>query len=72
MSVFFQRTWKDSRLDFQDIAPDVEDVQCMFLDDIWTPDIYFVHERNGMLHTITTPNHNTRITQKGTVYISSK
>ena len=72
MSAFFWRAWKDSRLNFTEIAPHIEQIQCTFMEDFWMPDIYFVNERVGHQHVISSTNAKTWIDRDGTISVSSK
>ena len=43
-----------------------------YISQIWTPDLYFVNQKDGEVHTITKPNINLKISPAGEVMFSQR
>ncbi|KAG8185519.1 hypothetical protein JTE90_019773 [Oedothorax gibbosus] len=67
---YFRQSWNDSRLAYSD--DDIREVVLNNDKHIWTPDIFFVEEREGIRHSIITPNTFIRISKTGTVLFSTR
>ncbi|GFY54550.1 glycine receptor subunit alpha-2 [Trichonephila inaurata madagascariensis] len=68
VTMYFRQSWNDSRLSFLE-----QDIHSVVLNDpkhIWTPDLFFVQEKEGYHHSITIPNTFIRINPEGEVLYS--
>lgn len=66
---YFRQSWNDSRLRFKGRT---ESLMLKNVNDIWTPDLFFVGEREGSLHQLVHPNIFCRINPDGEVRYSVK
>lgn len=67
-TLYFRQSWNDSRLSFLE-----QDIHSIVLNDpkyIWTPDLFFVQEREGIHHSLIVPNAFIRINPEGEVLYS--
>jgi hypothetical protein len=66
--------WTDKRLDFTenkttyDIIPLGDDI----VNSLWIPDLYFIEERNSLLHGLLTSNQLAFIHKNGDVFYSGR
>ncbi|GFQ98560.1 glycine receptor subunit alpha-3 [Trichonephila clavata] len=68
ITLYFRQSWNDSRLSFLE-----QDIHSVVLNDpkhIWTPDLFFVQEKEGNHHSIIVPNTFLRINPEGEVLYS--
>ena len=69
MDIFFREIWKDLRLVYKDGPPTLS-LPSRFIDEIWTPDLYFPNGKDAKFHTVTVPNRRLKLYQDGTVIYS--
>ncbi|XP_064637846.1 gamma-aminobutyric acid receptor subunit beta-4-like [Lineus longissimus] len=70
VNMYLRSIWRDGRLAYHDYN---ETLTLNYLiDSIWTPDIYFINEKEGYSHTITQPNRLMRLAPDGTISYSQK
>ncbi|GFS86597.1 glycine receptor subunit alphaZ1 [Nephila pilipes] len=70
VTIYFRQAWNDSRLSFLE-----QDIHSVVLNDpkhIWTPDLFFVQEKEGIHHSLIVPNSFIRINPDGEVLYSVK
>ncbi|CAL1267169.1 unnamed protein product [Larinioides sclopetarius] len=66
--LYFRQSWNDSRLAYLDL-----DIHSIILNDprlIWTPDLFFVQEKEGIHHNLIVPNTFIKISPEGEVLYS--
>ncbi|XP_055930520.1 glutamate-gated chloride channel-like [Argiope bruennichi] len=66
--LYFRQSWNDSRLAYPDL-----DIHSIVLNDpryIWTPDLFFVQEKEGIHHNLIVPNAFIKISPEGEVLYS--
>ncbi|KAK2159281.1 hypothetical protein LSH36_155g04080 [Paralvinella palmiformis] len=67
--IYFREFWNDPRLIYADGPPHIS-LSSRFIDQIWTPDLYFPNEKSAKLHGVTMPNRLLRIFPDGNVVFS--
>ena len=68
--MYLRSFWRDERLAYNDYN---ESVTLNYLiDKIWTPDIYFINEKEAYSHVITQPNRLMVLYPDGTLKYSQK
>lgn len=73
-SLYLRMNWTDRRLDFTenkttyDIIPLGDDI----VNSLWIPDLYFIEERNSLLHGLLTSNQLAFIHKNGDVFYSGR
>ena len=73
MTFFFRQFWQDPRLRSNDTAGQhVVNFKGDRMSLIWTPDIFFLYEKDSKFHDITVPNRMIRLYPNGTVLMSSR
>ncbi|GBN42497.1 Glycine receptor subunit alpha-2 [Araneus ventricosus] len=66
--MYFRQSWNDSRL-----AYPIQPIRSVSLNDrslIWTPDLFFVQEKEGIHHSLISPNTFIKISREGEVRYS--
>ena len=66
--MYFRQFWQDKRLEFER-RPNLENlvVGAEYINQIWTPDTFFVNEKTAYFHVATTENQFLRILHDGKV-----
>jgi len=72
MDLYLREFWYDYRLELPLEDGEQFPLNGMFIDSIWTPDIYFPLGKKGQLHEITRPNSLIRIFKNGLVRSSQR
>lgn len=67
MSFYFRQYWKDPRLSFEAIDIDRFSFGHEFAKSIWMPDTFFVNEKEGYTHSVSTENEFIKINKSGDV-----
>ncbi|XP_077869860.1 glycine receptor subunit alpha-3-like [Saccoglossus kowalevskii] len=67
VTMFLIERWTDPRLEFNGTEAIDLHSQSNLIDNIWTPDLYFVNEKEGRFHTVTVDNKQIRIYPNGTI-----
>ncbi|KAK3764917.1 hypothetical protein RRG08_025437 [Elysia crispata] len=73
LSIFLRMNWSDSRLVWNnsDITGPLE-VDPKLVDMIWAPDLYFLNEKEAIIHDVTVMNNLMHIYKDGTVHTSTR
>ncbi|KAK2159280.1 hypothetical protein LSH36_155g03008 [Paralvinella palmiformis] len=67
--IFFRESWTDPRLVYTEGPPSIN-LPSRFVDQIWTPDLYFPNEKEAKFHDVTMPNRLLKLFPNGTVIYS--
>ncbi|XP_022107888.1 glycine receptor subunit alpha-3-like isoform X2 [Acanthaster planci] len=73
MTLFFRQFWHDSRLVANaSVGRDVVNFKGDRMSTIWTPDVFFLYEKESTFHDVTVPNRMIRLYPNGTVLMSTR
>ena len=73
MSFYLRQRWNDSRLSYNGShGIDVIELDTRMMDQIWTPDIYIINEKDARFHYVTMPNRMMYLYPDGDVLYSSR
>lgn len=71
MSIFLRQKWVDLRLKHDPLNnTEFLELDTSVMDSIWTPDLYFVNEKNAAFHHVTVPNKFLHVYPDGTIIYS--
>ncbi|XP_019647074.1 PREDICTED: glycine receptor subunit alpha-3-like [Branchiostoma belcheri] len=69
--IYFRQRWNDPRLSYSDLNRTIN-LDSNIKVKMWVPDLFFVNEKDGRFHTITTDNRYIRIYPNGNVLYSTR
>ncbi|XP_035696676.1 LOW QUALITY PROTEIN: glycine receptor subunit alpha-3-like [Branchiostoma floridae] len=69
--IYFRQRWNDPRLSYSDLNKTIN-LDSNIKVKMWVPDLFFVNEKDGRFHTITTDNRYIRIYPNGNVLYSTR
>ncbi|VEL32404.1 unnamed protein product [Protopolystoma xenopodis] len=69
LNMFLRQFWRDERLSFVGKHNKSLNLNSM-RQRLWTPDLYFINEKAGNFHTVTTPNLLLRLDPDGSIMFS--
>ena len=73
MSIFLRMDWVDTRLAWKDATVKGPlEVDPKLIDMIWAPDLYFLNEKEAIVHDVTVMNKFMHIYNNGTVHTSTR
>ncbi|KAI8517138.1 Glycine receptor subunit alpha-3 [Branchiostoma belcheri] len=71
VGIYLRQFWQDPRLVFEGLNKTIS-LDSNIRPKIWVPDLFFVNEKDGKMHAITTANKYIRIHPNGTVLYSMR
>ncbi|XP_066296652.1 glycine receptor subunit alpha-4-like [Branchiostoma lanceolatum] len=71
VGIYLRQFWRDPRLVFEGLNKTIS-LDSNIRPKIWVPDLFFVNEKDGKMHAITTANKYIRIHPNGTVLYSMR
>jgi hypothetical protein len=73
MSIYLRMNWTDHRLEWTDRSNMTRiEVDTKLMSHIWMPDLYFVNEKEAIMHDVTVPNRLLHLYPNGTIHCSMR